>query len=102
MKFLEKLFRSVLKANLILYNLLVTISVIIIFFILFITLSLIVLIAVTAYSSVNGLASSMLLESIIIALVLPIVIGIIDFIFCLFLLFKNLKFAKPENIEYFQ
>jgi type III secretory pathway component EscU len=99
MKFLEKLFRPILLKNLILYNLLVTLSVIIIFFILFIVFSLIALIAVTTYSSVNGLASSMLLESIVIAIVLPISFGIIDFVFCIFLLFKNLKFAKPENIE---
>ena len=99
MKFLQKIFRPVLMKNLQIYNLLVTLSVIIIFFILFIAISLILLIAATTYASLNGLASSMILESIIIAIVLPILVGIVDFIFCLFLLFKNLKLIKPDFSE---
>jgi len=98
MKFLSKLLHSILRKNLLVYNLLVTFSVIVIFFIIFVALSVLLILAATGYAKAVGFAASLILENIIVALALPIIIGLLDFIFCILLLFSNLKLTKSEQV----
>ena len=94
MNFLEKLLKRVLYKNLLLYNFLVTVITLLIFFGIFFLGSLLVL-AIGHYIafSVNTDATS--LGFILLTIIIPLVIGILDLALCLFILIVNLKFKSP-------
>jgi flagellar biosynthesis protein FlhB len=99
MKFLSGLYAPILKKNLLLYNLLITLTVILIYIVvLFAFWGIMILIAIH-YAELSGISAAHVLESILIAVILPIFWGVIDFVFCLFLLLRNLKFSRPEIPE---
>ena len=96
MNFLEKLLKNILHKNLFLYNFLVTLIILLIFFGIFFMGSLLVL-AVGYYFafSVNTDATS--LGAILLTIIIPIVIGILDLALCLYILIVNLKFKNPKE-----
>jgi len=94
MNFLEKLLKKVLFKNLILYNFLVTIITLLIFFGIFFLGSLLIL-AIGYYIAYSANTDSTSLGAILITIVIPLVIGILDIALCLFILFVNLKFRSP-------
>ena len=96
MNFLEKLLKKVLYKNLFLYNFLVTLITLFIFFgILFLGSLLVLAIGYYFLNSTNTDASS--LSSILLTIIIPIVIGILDLALCLFILITNLKFSIPKE-----
>lgn len=92
MNFLEKLLQRVLHKNLLLYNFVVTISTLLIFFGIF-YLSIILIQALVNYGVFNN---SISFNSVLLTIIIPIIIGILDFAFCLFILIVNLKFKSIE------
>ncbi len=99
MSFLSRIWQPLLRKNLILYNLMVTLSTIIIYFVVFAMLSFLLLLIALTLAALNGIENFLVLENIIIAIILPVLIGIGDLIFCIFLLLKNLRLSKPEDME---
>lgn len=99
MIFLGRIWQPLLRKNLILYNLMITISTIIIYFVILVFLSFLLLQAALILAALNGIEKFLVLENIFIAIFLPLLIGIGDFIFCIFLLMKNLRLSKPEEFK---
>jgi len=96
MNFLEKLLNNILKKNLFLYNFLVTLITLFIFFGIFFLGSLLVLvIGYYIASSANTDATS--LGAILLTIIIPLVIGILDLALCIFILIVNLKFKKQRD-----
>jgi len=91
---LEKLLKKVLYKNLLLYNFLVTIITLLIFFGIFFLGSLLIL-AIGFYISYSANADATSLGAILLTIVIPLVIGILDLALCLFILIVNLKFKSP-------
>lgn len=87
MNFLEKLLKNILQKNLIIYNFLVTLITLLIFFGIFYLGILLILALQTAAPFNDPLLST---------LIAPIILGILDFAFCLFILIVNLKFRNLE------
>ncbi|MDP8204455.1 MAG: hypothetical protein P9L95_07985 [Candidatus Tenebribacter mawsonii] len=94
MNFLEKLLKKVLDKNLLLYNLLVTLITLLIFFGIFFLGSLLIL-AIGYYIAYSANTDSTSLGAILLTIIIPLVIGILDFVLCLFILIVNLKFKSP-------
>ena len=96
MNFLEKLLKNVLQKNLFLYNFLVTLITLFIFFGIFFLGSLLVL-AIGYYLSFSANTDATSLGAILLTIVIPLVIGILDLALCIFILIVNLKFKKTEE-----
>ena len=96
MNFLEKLLNNVLKKNLFLYNFIVTLFTLIIFFGIFFLGSLLVL--AIGYNFINPAnTDASFFITILITIIIPLVIGILDLTLCLFILIVNLKFKIPKE-----
>lgn len=93
MNFLEKLLKNVLQKNLFLYNFLVTLITLFIFFGIFFLGSLLVL-AIGYYIAFSANTDATSLSAILLTVIIPLVIGILDLALCLFILIVNLKFKK--------
>ncbi|MCK5050880.1 MAG: hypothetical protein KAS53_04030 [Candidatus Cloacimonetes bacterium] len=96
MNFLEKLLKNILKKNLFLYNFLVTLITLLIFFGVFFLGSLLVL-AIGYYIAFSANTDAASLGAILLTVVIPLVIGILDLALCLFILIVNLKFNNPKE-----
>lgn len=96
MNFLEKLLKNILHRNLFLYNLLVTLFTLLIFFGIFFLGSLLVL-AFGYYIAFSANTDATSLGSIMLTIIIPLVIGILDLALCLFILIVNLKFKSPRE-----
>jgi hypothetical protein len=94
MNFLEKLLKKVLYKNLLLYNFLVTLITLLIFFGIFFLGSLLIL-AIGYYIAYSANTDATSLGAILLTIVIPLVIGILDLALCLFILIVNLKFRNP-------
>ncbi len=94
MNFLEKLLKNILQKNLFLYNFLVTLITLLIFFGIFFLGSLLVL-AIGYYIAFSANTDATSLGAILLTIIIPLVIGILDLAFCLFILIVNLKFRSP-------
>jgi len=88
MNFFEKLFKKILAKNILLYNFIVTITTIGLFFMLFALGSLLVLSLVNISFIDNALTATV---------IAPVIIGILDLALCLFILIVNLKFRSIED-----
>lgn len=88
MKFFEKLLKKILDRNLLQYNLLVTILTTLIFFLIYYLGSILVLKLVNMELIKDALVSTV---------IAPIIIGVLDLVFCLFILILNLKFRKSDE-----
>lgn len=99
MRFLSQLFSSILRRNLLLYNFLVMISVLFVFFLIFLIISSLIIISVKVLSNAFGIAEALILEYTLVSLILPILVAIADFVFCFFLLIINLKLSRPEILD---
>ncbi|MEA2095943.1 MAG: hypothetical protein U9P73_04525 [Candidatus Cloacimonadota bacterium] len=96
MNFLEKLLKNILEKNLILYNFLVTLITLLIFFGIFFLGSLLVL-AIGYYIAFSANTDATSLGAILLTIIIPLVIGILDLALCIFILIVNLKFKNPEE-----
>ena len=96
MNFLEKLLKNILHKNLFLYNFLVTLIILLIFFGIFFMGSLLVL-AVGYYFAFSANTDAASLGAILLTIIIPIVIGILDLALCLYILIVNLKFKNPKE-----
>ena len=94
MNFLEKLLKNILQKNLFLYNFLVTLITLLIFFGIFFLGSFLVL-AIGYYIAFSANTDATSLGAILLTIIIPLVIGILDLAFCLFILIVNLKFRSP-------
>jgi hypothetical protein len=94
MNFLEKLLKNILHKNLFLYNFLVTLITLLIFFGIFFLGSLLVLV-IGYYIVFSANTDATSLGAILLTIVIPLIIGIFDLAFCLFILIVNLKFRSP-------
>ncbi len=94
MNFLEKLLKKVLYKNLIIYNFLVTLITLLIFFGIFFLGSLLIL-TIGYYISYSANTDATSLGAILLTIAIPLVIGILDLALCLFILIVNLKFKNP-------
>jgi len=88
MNFFEKLLKKILAKNILLYNFIVTITTIGLFFMLFALGSLLVLSLVNISFIDNALTATV---------IAPVIIGILDLALCLFILIVNLKFRSIED-----
>jgi len=96
MNFLEKLLKNILHKNLFLYNFLVTLFTLLIFFGIFFMGSLLVL-AFGYYIAFSANTDATSLGAIMLMIIIPLVIGILDLALCLFILIVNLKFKSPRE-----
>ena len=97
MNFLEKLLKNILQKDLLLYNFLVTLITLFIFFGIFFLGSLLVL-AIGYYIAFSANTDAVSLGAILLTVVIPLIIGILDFALCIFILIVNLKFKNPEEL----
>ncbi len=94
MNFLEKLLKNILYKNLFLYNFLVTLFTLLIFFGIFFLGSLLVL-TIGYYIAFSANTDATSFGTILLTIIIPLVIGILDLALCLFILIVNLKFKSP-------